>query len=117
MTTLDDVVAAAGTPTVGFVKMDVEGLEVDVLRGAMECLRRSRPIVYGEFNNQLMPSRGATFTDVVELLRPLDYRFFALAGGGVVDERIDPPANLGNAALVPTEKAHVCACILAFRSS
>ncbi len=43
VTTLDDVLAAAGNPHIDFISIDVEGTEVDVLRGF--SLERHRPQV------------------------------------------------------------------------
>ena len=43
--TIDDVVARGGLERLDFVKLDVEGAEPNVLRGATETLRRLRPTV------------------------------------------------------------------------
>ena len=40
---IDDVVEERGHPRVDFVKLDVEGAEPDVLRGAERTIRRFRP--------------------------------------------------------------------------
>jgi FkbM family methyltransferase len=45
---LDDVWATLGRPQVSVLKVDVEGAEVDVLVGAVELLRTSRPAVLVE---------------------------------------------------------------------
>ena len=45
---LDDVWEEAGRPDVSVLKIDVEGAEVDVLTGAAELLRSSRPAVLVE---------------------------------------------------------------------
>jgi len=42
-TTVDDLVAELGLGRVDFVKMDVEGMETEVLRGAARTLRAHRP--------------------------------------------------------------------------
>jgi len=43
LTTLDDVLAAAANPKIDFITLDVEGTELDVLRGF--SLERHRPLV------------------------------------------------------------------------
>jgi FkbM family methyltransferase len=43
--TLDDVWEAAGTPTVSFVKIDTEGTEFSVLRGAERLLTAQSPVI------------------------------------------------------------------------
>lgn len=76
--TLDDLVRDAGDPTIDIIKLDVEGSELAVLRGAMATIQRDRPIVFGEFYSVLMAHQGATFVDVMKLLAPLGYRAFAI---------------------------------------
>ena len=102
--TLDATCDALGLERLDTVKIDVEGFEWEVFAGGRRTLERFLPIVYGEFNNQLMPLRGKTFRDVWELFEPLGYRCFSFADRLVLDEKPDPPANLGNVVLVPGEK-------------
>ena len=46
--TLDDWVESSGIPVIGLVKIDVEGLEHQVIRGALRTIDRHRPIVVSE---------------------------------------------------------------------
>ena len=50
--TLDNVWEELGRPTIAFVKMDVEGSEMDVLCGAPNFLTTSRPTLLVEANSQ-----------------------------------------------------------------
>ena len=102
--TLDATCDALGLERLDTVKIDVEGFEWEVFAGGRRTLERFLPIVYGEFNNQLMPRRGKTFRDVWEFFEPLGYRCFSFADRLVLEEKPDPPANLGNVVLVPREK-------------
>jgi len=102
--TLDDLVDELALTRLDTVKIDVEGFEVDVLRGSARTLQTLRPLIYGEFNNELMPKRGVSFDDVWNLLRPLGYRAFSFLGPLRLDPKPNPPANLGNAVLIPDEK-------------
>lgn len=43
LTTIDKIVAELALPRVDFIKMDIEGAEVNALQGARETLRRFRP--------------------------------------------------------------------------
>jgi len=68
---LDDVLA--GQPMIpSLIKIDVEGSEWEVLRGAESCLTTARPCVIMECNDQNATSRATKF------LRDLEYYFFAL---------------------------------------
>jgi len=52
---LDDI----DIPTpVSFIKMDVEGYEVAILRGAVELIKRDRPVIFGEFSVEWLQARG-----------------------------------------------------------
>jgi hypothetical protein len=42
-TTIDDYVADGHVPKIDFIKMDIEGSEVNALRGAVKTIRRFRP--------------------------------------------------------------------------
>ena len=39
-------------PKVDFIKIDVEGMEVDVLKGAEEIVGKDRPLIYAELNHE-----------------------------------------------------------------
>jgi FkbM family methyltransferase len=64
LVTLDDELADISQ--VDVIKIDVEGWEVQVLRGAANVLRRCRPIVYVEASQQ-------TFAEVAECLAAQSY--------------------------------------------
>jgi FkbM family methyltransferase len=71
-TTLD---AALATADVGFLKIDVEGAEQSVLRGAQHLIARCRPVILAEANN---PDAVAT---VSAFFQPLDYAGFFVYEG------------------------------------
>lgn len=52
------------------IKVDVEGMELDVLRGALETIRRTRPILYVEND------REARSDDLLRFIAALDYDLF-----------------------------------------
>jgi len=52
---LDDFAFPA---SVSAVKIDVEGYEISVLRGAKELIARDRPVILGEFNRHWIEQRG-----------------------------------------------------------
>lgn len=103
-TTLDHLCAELQLKRLDTIKIDVEGFEVEVFAGAGDTLSRLRPVVYGEFHNGLMPLRGVTFHDAWAIFAPLDYRCFAFKARLHLVERLDPPPDLGNVVLIPSEK-------------
>src|SRR5207247_2211963 len=57
---LDDLVSSVNDRDLRLIKIDVEGHEPAVLRGALATLRRRRPIVFCEFNDTLLRSTGSS---------------------------------------------------------
>src|SRR4051794_3370758 len=55
---LDDLLADAGVAKVDVMKVDVEGAELQVLRGAEAMLRRDRPVIVSEFFPVALRSTG-----------------------------------------------------------
>ena len=104
LTTLDSVVEERGLLRLDVIKIDVEGFEVPVLAGAARSIGRFRPLIYGEFNNRLMPRRGYSFLDAWALVEPLDYACYAFGQGGELTEIVEPEPERGNVVLVPRER-------------
>jgi FkbM family methyltransferase len=74
ITRMDDVVSEP----VGFIKIDVEGHELAVLRGALETIRKNRPTLLVESQKQHNPSCPEAVWD---LLTGEDYSAFYLKDG------------------------------------
>ena len=70
--TVDALVDAHGL-TPGFIKVDVEGAELSVLRGARETLARHRPVVLAELSRPLLAAQGATPEAVFAFFDGLGY--------------------------------------------
>lgn len=67
--TLDDFVRERAISKLDFVKIDVEGMELEVMNGAAETLRRFRPVLYFEtLPRYTETGAGATFADLHNFL-------------------------------------------------
>jgi FkbM family methyltransferase len=78
---LDDVVPA--DLRIDLIKLDVEGAEEEVLRGAVETLRRDRPVIAFEHGLGSAEYYGTTPLHIHDLLvRRLGYEIYGLAGEG-----------------------------------
>ena len=76
-TTLDQFLEARNWPTIGLVKMDVEGSEPEVLAGMVRLLEKSEDIkLILEFNTPLLRNAG---TEPAELLENLMQRGFRVS--------------------------------------
>lgn len=73
-TTLDDLAATCGLTRVDLVKIDTDGHELEVLKGAVQILKRLRPAVVFEVGIYLMGERGIGFTHYEELFHSFGYR-------------------------------------------
>ena len=60
LTTLDSLAAAHGFDDIGFIKLDVEGYERQVLQGAAATIARCRPVIFAEFNTWALIAMGDT---------------------------------------------------------
>lgn len=70
--TLDSIVAEQGLAP-GFLKIDTEGFELDVLRGAEQVLGQFRPVVFTEASDKLMKPAGHSVHELIELLESNNY--------------------------------------------
>lgn len=71
------------------IKVDVEGHELDVLRGARNTIRTATPTIVFELNERTARVAGWTLAELAELLRSLaDYSFSLIDDEGT--HRIDP---------------------------
>jgi FkbM family methyltransferase len=69
-----------GSRRAAVIKIDVEGMELAVLRSAQQTIARDRPILYVEISALQMARCHATPCDVELFLRQLGYRFFRNVG-------------------------------------
>ena len=77
---LDDWVAQEQLPRIDFVKIDVDGYEIDVIEGAVETLRRHKPVMMMEFAPDNFSERGRSFTELLDALLALGYRARTVGG-------------------------------------
>ena len=79
-TSIDALVFERGYRVPNVMKLDVEGAELDVLRGAEHVLRKHRPCLIIEVHSQQLE------TDCLELLRRLGYTATVVANRAVMAE-------------------------------
>ncbi len=79
----------------GIILIDVEGAEMEVLKGAAEMLRRFRPVIISELNDDLLLKQKTSSAEVVGFLAGLGYDVRNITEG-----EIKPPFN-GNIIALP----------------
>jgi FkbM family methyltransferase len=57
-----------------FIKIDAEGSEPEIILGALQTLRRLRPVILIEISRQVLKYRGYTSEDITAPLNRLGYR-------------------------------------------
>lgn len=81
--TLDSVFAAHPVARLDFMKIDVEGMELAVMRGAEAALRKHQPTLYFETMARFKNSGGSgNFHRIGEFLAGLGYDLFRLGHDG-----------------------------------
>lgn len=66
--------------TIHFIKIDVEGAELDVLKGAKRMLSKKRILFAQVEYGGTYPDAGITFKQVIEYLEKFDYKVYELKG-------------------------------------
>jgi len=83
VTTLDDYLQSSDLAAVDLIKMDVEGGELAVLKGATALLGRyPRPVFLCEVEDARTKPWGYEATEIVEFLSHLDYEWFLPTANG-----------------------------------
>lgn len=71
--TLDSVVAELGLTRVDCIKLDIDGAECAMLRGARRVLTQLRPTIIMELAPYVLEERGSNLPELVSLLREYGY--------------------------------------------
>jgi FkbM family methyltransferase len=73
VTTLDQDILEQGLPVPEFIKIDIEGFELDALRGARQTLTARHPALFIELHGETLPEKKRNAAAVVDLLHELGY--------------------------------------------
>jgi FkbM family methyltransferase len=93
---LDDLVTEEGLPNVDVIKLDLEGAEFLVLKGAIQTLTLFRPLLLLEVSDTALRRQGSTVAEVLSLLRSLSYEIYAFdetSGRPVKTEQYSTPLS------------------------
>lgn len=82
---------------ISVIKVDVEGYEFEVLKGARRCLEMARPVILAEVS----PARAYSLVDLFDMLHNLGYMGFTTGGKEIAATNIQ---HLTNVAFVPTSR-------------
>lgn len=71
---LDEIISRLAPTRVDVIKVDTEGAEVRVLRGARETLRKYRPVLVLEVTESLLKNMGSSVAELETLLHESGYK-------------------------------------------
>lgn len=94
-TRLDDFVFVEQHPKPNFIKIDVEGAEEHVFRGAVRVLEEAQPVILAEIRG------GETWQAIVALMQTYNYTVELLSGGWQMEKD-----GLGDVLFIPAGVAH-----------
>ena len=82
--TLDDFSAKQGLSRLDFIKVDVEGMELNVFRGAQQTLNKFRPVIYFETLSRFGDEHGSKNFGLIEqlLTGSCRYKLYSLERNG-----------------------------------
>jgi FkbM family methyltransferase len=80
VTTVDALVAEQQIDSIQLIKLDVDGYELEVLRGAQQVLERFAPTILFEYAPYTLVEKGYAPQIMIELLLALGYRFTDVRG-------------------------------------
>ncbi|MGH9439860.1 MAG: FkbM family methyltransferase [Terriglobia bacterium] len=95
-TTIDSETVSRALQKVDFIKIDVEGYEPNLLRGASKTIKDFRPTLMLEVNAARLRSHGSSPSEVLETLQDLKYGVFQAEKAGMVPLQEFPVANFYN---------------------
>lgn len=81
-TTIDFEVTERGLNRLDLLKIDVEGGEIDVIKGATDTLTRFHPVVITELSDSLQQARGTTCRDFKVTMAEFGYSPFTINNDG-----------------------------------
>jgi FkbM family methyltransferase len=110
VTSLDTFLAQRNMGRVDFIKMDVEGAELEVLWGAEQLLdRRPRPVILAELVDSRTLPWGYRASAIYDFLVGKDYRWFAITKEGLLRAYTRTDQFEGNLVAFPDER--ICEAI------
>ena len=103
---IDDVLSEQHVSKVDFIKLDVEGGELDALHGATRLLHgESRPAILAEVQDIRTLPWGYPAKEIIQFLIRMDYRWFVIAAkGALLPISCDQESYDANLVALPVER-------------
>jgi FkbM family methyltransferase len=109
--TLDQMIYEEGLPVPGLIKIDVEGAELHVLRGARRLLTEHHPMLTVEFSESHFRTAGYSRADIVNELTSNGYEIFVIPKDASGQLRPIDEGNIDNVVAVDAQVASIVLAI------
>lgn len=106
-TSVDAEVETNSLKTVDFIKIDVEGYELNVLRGAEETIKKLQPQIMFEVNDNALRRHSTDFAGLEDFFRSHKYSLFRATNSGLVPIRKRPFGSFFNIFALPPSNSAV----------
>jgi FkbM family methyltransferase len=80
---IDSLVAELGSPLIGLIKIDTQGAELRVIAGALETIKRCKPVLVVEIDEGSLQALGTSAAQLIDTIVGLGYTFALLTRHGV----------------------------------
>lgn len=88
-TTLDTYIEMNGIPKVDFMKIDVDGYEYQVLKGAVSTIKRCHPVIIMELSPYVLKETGHNLGEILDVFGEVGYRMKYMNSGRPLPSDID----------------------------
>lgn len=110
VTTLDKLIDAGKIPSsCSLIKLDTDGYDFFILKGAKHLLSNSRPIIYGEFMEYCLNWHNQSIKNVISYVEDFNYLAYAKKQNKwLFSDKIKLDSFICDLLLVPEEKLDMC---------
>lgn len=106
ITTIDKLVEDGKLPSnCSLIKIDTDGYDLFIMKGAEKLLKNAQPIIYGEFAEHCLNWHNQSITDVIDYMNSLDYTVLGKSENNWhFNHQIDPKTYIIDLLLVPNSQ-------------
>lgn len=85
VTTIDLEWKKQGKPRVSVIKIDVEGAEMEVLKGAIECIEQEKPSILIEWNMKNLQAYACSPNEIIYFSEKYNYQIYSIPNLDLID--------------------------------
>lgn len=104
ITTLDEYVRRNTISSIDFIKIDVEGGELDVLKGGENVLSKMRPVLMCEVSDKRTRQWGYSSSEICHFVKKYEYQWFQVLTQVLLQPLSEEFNFDGNLIAIPEEK-------------